>query len=239
MTRKKKLIHTIKKKPHPPCTLTPHTHTHHIKCEKENKYMEQLTAAVYARDVKTIKKILRDTPESIEERDGLGQSVLHHAVYAGSIRVLKVLTGAPGVDVNAVTTFGKSAPLHDARHPAVVAFLSTVPGIKMDVTNAVGNTPLHNAVKRGLDMVTAFVTAGARVNVCGQHGWTPLHIAASGGIEDVAAYLISLPKVDVSVQDDEGFTPFHYSAVHGCKFINTAIKHRVAEDQKGWRVSAK
>ena len=57
-------------------------------------------------------------------------------------------------------------------------FLSFVEhGADVNVTNAAGVTPLHDAVNRGnVDIVSILLAHGASDNIVAKAGWVPLHV---------------------------------------------------------------
>lgn len=57
--------------------------------------------------------------------------------------------------------------------------------------NALGDTPLHVAVRWGdADAVRALVAAGSDVNRHGEHGYTALHLAAEAANSEIVAFLL-------------------------------------------------
>jgi uncharacterized protein len=75
-----------------------------------------------------------------------------------------------------------------AESPAAVAVLMEHPNLKVDATNAVGETPLMMAALRGnLAAAQTLVDKGSSIN---KEGWTPLHYAATGPEPRVVALLL-------------------------------------------------
>eukprot|EP00550_Attheya_septentrionalis_P007375 CAMPEP_0198295330 /NCGR_PEP_ID=MMETSP1449-20131203/27213_1 /TAXON_ID=420275 /ORGANISM="Attheya septentrionalis, Strain CCMP2084" /LENGTH=430 /DNA_ID=CAMNT_0043995609 /DNA_START=113 /DNA_END=1405 /DNA_ORIENTATION=+ len=67
---------------------------------------------------------------------------------------------------------------------------------------------LHNAARRNVIAFVKFAVERLEMNpnAQGRQGMTPLHFAARSGQTSVAQYLLSLPQIDVSIQDDRGKT---------------------------------
>lgn len=85
-----------------------------------------------------------------------------------------------GFDPNALSEKGQ-LPLFLALRdgsPKVAATLLAHPDLRIDATNAAGETPLMMAALRGdVDSMRRLLERGAALN---REGWTPLHYAASG-----------------------------------------------------------
>jgi uncharacterized protein len=97
---------------------------------------------------------------------------------------------AAGFDPNTLDEKGQ-VPLYLALReeaPRVVKALLAHPQLKVDQSNAAGETPLMMAALRGnLEAATELVNKGAAIN---RPGWTALHYAASGGHEAVLKLLL-------------------------------------------------
>lgn len=104
----------------------------------------------------------------------------------------------------------------------------------------VGCTPLHFATWRGMaTVVTALLDRGADIHslteaVCDTAGWQagmkePLHYACACGHEGVARLLIER-GASISVEDEEGLTPFLYAcAKPGLESLVDALLERGAD----------
>jgi len=95
-----------------------------------------------------------------------------------------------GMTPNAVDDNGDPLLVVAVRHRAYrsTAYLLSTPGLRVDLPNRVGETPLMIAALIGdLPTAKALVRSGAQVN---REGWTPLHYAATGGHLDLARWLI-------------------------------------------------
>ena len=101
------------------------------------------------------------------------------AVATDNAATVKVLLER-GFDANAPDEKGQQALFLALRAEAfkVAAVLLTHPGIKLDVSNAAGETALMMAALRGqTDWARKLIERGAAVH---KEGWSPLHYAATG-----------------------------------------------------------
>ncbi|KAF6763519.1 ankyrin repeat-containing domain protein [Ephemerocybe angulata] len=130
---------------------------------------------------------------------------------AGHEVVVKLLLAAPGIEVNASDTRGRT-PLRFAAensHEAVVKLLLAAPRIDVNAPDTDGRTPLCFAAQRGHEaIVKLLLTApGIDVSVPDTDGRTPLIFAAIKGHEGVVQLLLAIPGVDVNAPDTKGWTP--------------------------------
>ena len=89
---------------------------------------------------------------------------------------------AAGFDPNTLDEKGQVALYVALKEeaPRVAKALLAQPALKLDLSNAAGETPLMMAALRGnVEAATELIAKGAAVN---RPGWTPLHYAASSGV---------------------------------------------------------
>lgn len=97
------------------------------------------------------------------------------------------IPGFPG-KLDAAPSVGKQAPLSVAAVAAnsqalVTQLLLKAPGIEVDATNSVGQTPLHVACARGnWTAVRLLLQAGANVDIADRRGYTPGQVAHKRGM---------------------------------------------------------
>lgn len=78
-----------------------------------------------------------------------------------------------------------------------------------------GEFPLHVAVRRGLEELSAMMLkSGAKANCSNVHGLTPLHYAARKGDVNMISLLLS-HGASLSQVESFFWTPLHYAAFHG------------------------
>lgn len=108
-----------------------------------------------------------------------------------------------GTDPNLVNEQGDTLLIVALREGAgsAAAALMAAPGLKVDQTNAVGETALMIASLRGdSGAAVRLLELGAQLN---RPGWTPLHYAANGGqVALVELYLSRGAKVDARSRGD-------------------------------------
>lgn len=119
-----------------------------------------------------------------------------------------------GFDPNAVDEKGQLALFLALRAGSdrVASALLAHPDLRVDRTNALGETALMMAALRGReDWVTRLLAAGAQVN---RPGWTPLHYAASAPTIGVLKMLLD-KGATIDARAPNGATPLMTAAQHG------------------------
>lgn len=117
------------------------------------------------------------------QRDMLGQTILHETAAEGSTSVLKALIERLGARVQAIDASGLT-PLHTAakgnspKKTSAVLILLDIGKACPNDEDLKGNTPLHFAAhSNNVESVKLLLNAGARVNVKNDLGYTPLDLA--------------------------------------------------------------
>ncbi|KAH7698292.1 Ankyrin repeat, partial [Aphelenchoides avenae] len=107
-----------------------------------------------------------------------GQTPLHYACSKNQLAIAKLLV-ENGADVNAQDKYG-AAPLHRAAgqgHLDVVNFLAHQAGVRIDIPDREGNTPLHLACEDNQDSVAILlVQRGANPKRENKEEKTPLDL---------------------------------------------------------------
>jgi hypothetical protein len=123
-----------------------------------------------------------------EEPDGL-----HSAVAAGKLKWVKVLLGRAPAAINELDADTKATPLMlacDRDQPEIATYLTTQPGVDLNVVDADGMTALHYAVIIGSPaLVTCLLAAGADAHIADSDGADPLTMAQDDGAADLVALL--------------------------------------------------
>jgi len=119
-----------------------------------------------------------------------------------------------GFDPNTVSESGQ-VPLYLAMQedcPKVATVLLSSPALKIDATNAVGETALMMAALNGrLDWAKKLLDRGAQVQ---KPGWAPVHYAASGPSTELLALLLDR-GANVNALAPNGSTPLMMAARFG------------------------
>jgi len=121
---------------------------------------------------------------------------------------------ARGFDPNSLSESGQIGLYLALREdsPKVTAVLLAAPDLKVDVANAVGETPLMMAALRGnYEVSVKLIERGAKVR---RSGWTPLHYAASGPNVKVVALMLQ-HGADINARAPNLNTPLMQAARHG------------------------
>jgi hypothetical protein len=121
---------------------------------------------------------------------------------------------AQGFDPNTVYSDGQYGLIMALREssPKVAKVLGEHPATKVDVRNAVDESPLMLAALRGyLDLCATLISRGAEIN---KAGWTPLHYAATGGNAEIVSLLLK-HSANINAVAPNGSTPLMMGAMFG------------------------
>ncbi|CAO4383514.1 unnamed protein product [Caenorhabditis nigoni] len=136
-----------------------------------------------------VEVVLTDKPELAHERDALGNSAIHVALYKESLNALLNKKVELGLDIDVTNNAGETALLLfiTTRKPDLLPLLVTLyaHGANMNATDRHGNTALHksaalvDARRISLECVKFLISAGADSNKVNLRGESPRHLAAS------------------------------------------------------------
>jgi tankyrase len=105
--------------------------------------------------------------------------------------------------------------LHSAAKSGNMQLLTrsvAMPGVKLEVTDRSGSTPLHYAVRYGQKEAVAFlIQAGASLDARDAWGSMPLHVAASEGQSEALKLLLDAGS-DIRAVDNAGNSALHLTA---------------------------
>ncbi|KZV70939.1 ankyrin, partial [Peniophora sp. CONT] len=172
----------------------------------------------------------------VDDSDEDGWTPLHHAVYHGSLDIVR--TCRLLLEHGALTTDTDKnglIPLHSAAQggnlDVVRLFLTYAAPDDSDAAapqyracDSFGQTALHLAAGCGhAEICKLLLDHGGLVDDTDENGWTPLHLAALGGYLDVARLLLTYPAADSSdgatprcrARDSKGQTALHMAATAG------------------------
>ncbi len=239
--------------------------------------------------------IIKNKGFNVNSVDEEGNTPLHYASSAGNKEVSELLI-SKGANVNCSDNKGKT-PLIKAienNHSGLAEFLLSLgadinnehlvyqatrwssletlkflssKGIKFNVSNNQGLTPLHEAVKGNkIDIVNYLLDTGVSINTVDNKGNTPLglatdkdmvkllfsrgatmdnnalHLALKFDIKEIALKLIA-GGADINLSDnDRGWYPLHYAAWTGNKEVAELLISKGAQidypSQKDWKSSS-
>ena len=146
-----------------------------------------------------------------KERDSIHitRQRLIKAIEIGNIENIKKFIHDNGTDLNFTTVQGGINPFVHAsslNKIELVKFFSSEVGVKIDVTDAFGNTALMKASEKGhMEIAEYLINNGASVNFQNKEGVTPLMVAAEKNNFYVFKLLID-KKADTSKSDYTGRT---------------------------------
>jgi uncharacterized protein len=121
---------------------------------------------------------------------------------------------AAGLDPNQLDPRGQPALIVALQGESlkVAKVLLDAKGIRIDVRNRAGETPLMMAaLKAEVDLAAALVDHGAAVR---KDGWSPLHYAATGGSAAIVRLLLSRGAA-LEARSPNGSTPLMMAARYG------------------------
>ena len=133
-------------------------------------------------------------------------------------KAVKLVLGAPGVDVNAPNHLGQSVLLVQCSwgRSRNVELLLADPRVDVNQVDSEGDSPLYIAANLGRDRCVELLLADPRVDVnqvSSSTGDSPLYIAANQGRDRCVELLLADPRVDVNqVSASTGDSPLYAAA---------------------------
>jgi ankyrin repeat protein len=171
------------------------------------------------------------------------QSPLHEACYFG-LRLTTVKLLELGHDVNSRDRRDMT-PLQYAISQDMweaVEILLQSPKININTQDDLGDTPLHDAMRRTIPIDVAKLLLrhpAIQINLQNQNGETPLHLSVEQGPEVSVSLLLHHPDIQVNVVDEFGKTPLHLAIeANQPQIINHLLSHSDTDvnycDRRGW-----
>ncbi|CAA90061.1 Intracellular phospholipase A2 [Caenorhabditis elegans] len=169
-----------------------------------------------------VEVVLTDKPEIANERDALGNSAIHVALYKESLNALLNRKVELGLDIDVKNNAGETALLLfiTTRKPDLLPLLVTLyaHGANMNATDPHGNTALHksaalvDAKKISLECVKFLISAGSNPNKINLRGESPRHLAASLQNQEMLAIL----KAAGATRCPKGYKGCRSNCRHDC-----------------------
>ena len=185
--------------------------------EDINKLSDNLNTNLNIKDVDKLKYSTRtkESPQKLSKSEILLQrpeitiQKLSKAIVIGNIENIKKFIHDNGTDLNFTTVKDGTNPFVHAsalNKIELVKFFSSEVDIKIDVTDAFGNTALMKASEKGyIEIAEYLINNGASVNFQNKEGVSPLMVAAEKNNFYVFKLLID-KKADTSKSDYTGRT---------------------------------
>jgi ankyrin repeat protein len=165
------------------------------------------------------------TSSTLEERDGLGNSVLHYAAQwrLDSYIPLIVQKGAATEAANATGETPLFMAVKVDSSSTVQVLINA--GSSIAARDSLGSTPLHAAVRWNAPQAAGtLIAAGVDIDAHAVNGKTPLHDAIRLGINSVENLLLR-NNAELEVRDSDGNTPLMEAVMMG----NTGAVERLTD----------
>ncbi len=148
--------------------------------------------------------VLKKRGASLVARNLKGMTPFHRAAFGGNTDIIRKLLGEAERDTQ---DDSGATPLMIAlyKHNKDATLMMIEAGVRHDLPDHNGYTPLHLAAVRGIDLVKALLKQNANPRVSDKEKMTPLHLAASVGNPEIVEVLI--PNSELDAKDFQENSP--------------------------------
>ena len=164
---------------------------------------------------------------SVDEVDGIGNTLLHVAVQMRNKAVVDLLLeNEPNVNIQ---NQEEDTPLHIAVRvqSKFIAELLLEQRANINIQNRAGDTPFKIATRaRDWRLITLLIERGANTDIPEEEGNTLLHVAAQTQQLDLARLLVTKPGL-INAQNSAGDTPLHIALRgRGFDIVNSLLNNQ-------------
>lgn len=186
-------------------------------------FMPGLAAEIYKAiqdgDIKKVKALLEENPESVNTRNEYGTTPLFLATMRGKVEIMMLLINK-GADVRAKNSNGFTAldtAVYSGNKQAVELLITN--GADVNTKSKPGTTPLLFSITRGhKEVLDILINKGASLDVTDRTGSSPLLLAVLAGKKEMVELLIGR-GVDINAANSRGSTPLSVADREGYKDI--------------------
>lgn len=166
--------------------------------------------------VDIVRSLIQDGAD-IDARDNEGNNALLIAIKNNQIDIIPLLLEA-GINVNSANTYLDTALILAIMAPSALTILDLLLkyGADLNIKNRYNRTPLWMACRQGnMEVVLYLIEKGSNIHDLDSKGSNLLYVASDNEPINVLEYLLSLKKLDINNQNNEGLTPLMVAALGG------------------------
>ncbi|XP_030843124.1 E3 ubiquitin-protein ligase MIB2 [Strongylocentrotus purpuratus] len=154
----------------------------------------------------------------LDVKDDDGDTALANAVHQDNARIVKYLLDH-GADPNTTNVKGGRSPLHigaSKNHTQCVRLILGKGG-NPNVKDNVGDTPLHDAIRKTQKEITELLINARNIDLelNNKRGFNPLHHAALSDNPHATRLLIKKQRSLVDIRKDDGYAALHLAVHNG------------------------
>ncbi|MBF0139688.1 MAG: ankyrin repeat domain-containing protein [Magnetococcales bacterium] len=165
--------------------------------------------AAFQGRLETVKRLIAEKKNDVNEADGFGSTPLHHAAMGGNTEMVNWLLNN-GAAIEARDAGGYSPLVLALRNGKTeVAKLLVKAGADIGVLDNLGGSVLASAAYLGdSDLVEMILNRGAEVNHANELGLAPLHLATLANSKKIMKLLLG-HGANANAKDKSGETPLN------------------------------